>query len=300
MVRVGHFCVVAAAAADVCTAFVAPVGQAAAGGLVASSQQQHARVLVSARSQSSDTFHHHRDGGRRRQRLALQMQSDGPSQWAGGGINVSGEAPFEIRGFSLANAAALAGLAITCASFYEYFSTGGAGGLSGIGFVYGIPIALIGLALKYAELPPAPLQTTPEAEALFEEKATETIRSIKSDVTRHRYGDEAHLDTTVKFLGLVMPQSDYPQLQYISQTIEPNGELGFTMVFQSKMTPFKRWVEPERVEKYVAFFGPGVDAEVIKVDAQDKLVAIKLTTLPPGVAPTPKVATPPAEESVAE
>ncbi|CAN0337373.1 unnamed protein product, partial [Ectocarpus sp. 13 AM-2016] len=135
------------------------------------------------------------------------MQSDGPSQWAGGGINVSGEAPFEIRGFSLANAAALAGLAITCASFYEYFSTGGAGGLSGIGFVYGIPIALIGLALKYAELPPAPLQTTPEAEALFEEKATETIRSIKSDVTRHRYGDEAHLDTTVKFLGLVMPQS---------------------------------------------------------------------------------------------
>lgn len=77
-----------------------------------------------------------------------QMQSDGPSQWAGGGINVSGEAPFEIRGFSLANAAALVGLAITCASFFEYFSTGGAGGLSGIGFVYGIPIALIGLALK--------------------------------------------------------------------------------------------------------------------------------------------------------
>lgn len=46
------------------------------------------------------------------------------------------------------------------------------------------------------------------------------------------------------------------------QTIEPNGELGFSMVFQSKMTPFKRWVEPERVQKYVNFFGPGVDAEV--------------------------------------
>ena len=75
------------------------------------------------------------------------MQQE-PSKWAGGGINVSGEAPFEIRGFSLANAAALVGLAITVASFFEYFSTGGAGGLSGIGFVYGIPIALIGLALK--------------------------------------------------------------------------------------------------------------------------------------------------------
>lgn len=36
------------------------------------------------------------------------------------------------------------------------------------------------------------------------------------------------------------------------------------MVFQSKMTPFKRWVEPERIQKYVNFFGPGVDAEVRK------------------------------------
>lgn len=80
------------------------------------------------------------------------MQQDGPSQWAGGGINVSGEAPFEIRGFSLANAAALLGLAVTVASFFEYFSTGGAGGLSGIGFVYGIPIALIGLALKVRDV----------------------------------------------------------------------------------------------------------------------------------------------------
>ena len=40
-----------------------------------------------------------------------------PSKWAGGGINVSGEAPFEIRGFSLANAAALVGLATGTSSY---------------------------------------------------------------------------------------------------------------------------------------------------------------------------------------
>lgn len=51
-------------------------------------------------------------------------------------------------------------------------------------------------------------------------KIQQTLKSIKSDVTRHRYGDEAHLDTTVKFLGLVMPQSDYPQLQYISEVCD--------------------------------------------------------------------------------
>lgn len=59
-------------------------------------------------------------------------------------------------------------------------------------------------------------------------------------------------------LGLAINPVFYPK------TVESSGELGFTMVFQSKTTPFKRWVEPERVEKFVNFFGPGVDAEVIK------------------------------------
>lgn len=73
MVKVGHFCVAAAAAADVCTAFVAPVGPAAAG--LALSSQQHALVLVSARS---DTFHQQRrsnarGSSRRRQHLGLQV-----------------------------------------------------------------------------------------------------------------------------------------------------------------------------------------------------------------------------------
>lgn len=44
------------------------------------------------------------------------------------------------------------------------------------------------------------------------------------------------------------------------------------MVFQSKMTPFKRWVEPERIQKYVNFFGPGVDAEVRKAKRPDNTV----------------------------
>ena len=33
-----------------------------------------------------------------------------------------------------------------------------------------------------------------------------------------------------------------------------------------------------RVSRYGRYFGPGVDAEVLKVDAETRLVGIKLTT----------------------
>jgi Protein of unknown function (DUF2854) len=32
-------------------------------------------------------------------------------------------------------------------------------------------------------------------------KSTENLQKIKQDVTRHRYGDDAHLDTTLDALG---------------------------------------------------------------------------------------------------
>ena len=48
--------------------------------------------------------------------------------------------------------------------------------------------------------------------------------------------------------------------------VEPNGELGFTVVFQSRATLFKMWVEPERIQTYANLLGLGVDAEVRYVD----------------------------------
>jgi hypothetical protein len=200
----------------------------------------------------------------------------------GAGVNNAGEPPFEIRGFSLGNFVVAAGLLVTIASFAEYLSTnsGGDEGLnvSGLGFVYGIPIFLAGAALKYAEIEPVPVYSTPEGEAIFEVKATEIIQKIKQDVTRHRYGDEAHLDTTVKKLGLVVPGKDYPQLRELRQEQTKDGELAFTMVWQSLDTPYKLWADERRVKKYETFFGPGVTAEVVKIDAEQRLVGIKLIT----------------------
>ena len=50
------------------------------------------------------------------------------------------------------------------------------------------------------------------------------------------------------------------------------------MVFQSLDTPYKMWADPARVKKYETFFGPGVSAECVKIDADQRMVAIKLTT----------------------
>ena len=218
----------------------------------------------------------------------------------GAGVNNAGEPPFEIRGFSLGNVVILGGVVITIASFAEYLSKSGTDSLnvSGLGFVYGIPIFLAGAALKYAEIEPVPCFSTPDGESIFDSKATETIEKIKQDVTRHRYGDEAHLDTTVKKLGLVVPGKEYPQLRELRQE-EEDGELAFTMVWQSLDTPYKMWADERRVKKYETFFGPGVSAEVVKIDAEQRLVGIKLTTGgPKPVAAAATTTT--SEESVSE
>jgi len=198
----------------------------------------------------------------------------------GAGINNSGEPPFEIRGFSLGNVIVLAGAAVTVFSFADYLSSSGGEGLnvSGLGFVYGIPIFVAGAALKYAEIAPVPCYSTQAADNIFESKATEIIKKVKQDVTRHRYGDEAHLDTAVKKLGLVVSGKGYPQMREIRQEMTEDGELAFTMVWQSVDTPYKMWADEKRRLKYEGFFGPDVGAEVVKIDAEERLVGIKLTT----------------------
>jgi len=199
---------------------------------------------------------------------------------AGAGVNNAGEPPFEIRGFSLGKFVFGGGVLVTVLSFAEYLTNSGGDGLSisGLGFVYGVPICVAGAALLYAEIEPVPCKSSPGAESVFESKATEIIKKIKQDVTRHRYGDEAHLDTTVRKLGLVVPGKAYPQLKELRENVEEDGELAFTMVWQSLDTPYKMWADDKRRKKYETFFGPGVGAEVVKVDAEQRMVGIKLTT----------------------
>lgn len=231
--------------------------------------------------------------------MAEEEKSDGwvapkSAMIGGAGVNNAGEPPFEIRGFSLGNLVIGTGFLVTFLSFQEYLGYSGLDNglkVSGLGFVYGIPIMLAGAALKYAEIDPVPCITNPSGEQAFEQYATETIRKIKQDVTRHRYGDEAHLDTAVKKLGLVIPGKDYPQMTEIRQDAvksqaDGSDQIAFTMVWQSRDTPYRMWADDRRVQKYETFFGPGVNAQVIKIDSEQRLVGIQLTTGPkPAPAP---------------
>ena len=55
--------------------------------------------------------------------------------------------------------------------------------------------------------------TCSQANELWEQKATPTLRKVREDVTRHRYGDDAHLDSTLEKLGLVNPGKKFPQMK---------------------------------------------------------------------------------------
>lgn len=194
--------------------------------------------------------------------------------------------PFELRGFSLPIVVFTVGLLLTASSFVGYFlnSVNGEGGsVSSIGFVYGIPVFLIGLSLWYAELAPVEVISSPSGDNAYEKLATDTMIKIKQDVTRHRYGDDAHLDSTLDALGLKLPQKKYPKMRSIIQEETPEGELAFTMTFQSIDTPFKVWADSEKIKKYDTFFGPGIVSSVIKVDSDKRIVGLKLTTTTKGI-----------------
>jgi hypothetical protein len=197
------------------------------------------------------------------------------------GTSLRDTVPFELRGFSLPLVVFSVGTILTGTSFAGFFSDGGGdgGAVSSLGFVYGIPVFLIGLSLWYAEIQPAKVITTEAGDMAWEKFSTDTFQKIKQDVTRHRYGDDAHLDSTLESLGLKLPQRKYPKLQTIEQeAVKDGSQLRFTLTFQSLETPFKVWNDPERVRRYSKFFGPNVIAQVQKVNAEERLVSLALTT----------------------
>jgi hypothetical protein len=130
-----------------------------------------------------------------------------------------------------------------------------------IGFFYGVPLLLGGLALKSAELEPVPFTKLTSASEikLRDLEATSTLNQIRKDVTRYRYGQEAHLDLALEKLGLSPSDDDRPVLTGIQES-EIDGAYALTLEFYSPFIKIDVW--QEKREKIAKFFGPGIKAEI--------------------------------------
>ncbi|HIK44013.1 MAG TPA: DUF2854 domain-containing protein [Leptolyngbyaceae cyanobacterium M65_K2018_010] len=162
---------------------------------------------------------------------------------------------------------------LTLIGFVAYFQDNATLNLAG--FFYGIPILLGGLALRAAELEPVPYSqpTPPEVLKLRETMATPTQNQVRQDVTRYRYGQEAHLDVALQKLGLSPSGEECPELKAIRE-VEKDGCYALVLEFDSPTVPFSTWVDKK--PKIETFFGPGIRAE-LQTEA-DGQVALALVT----------------------
>lgn len=121
---------------------------------------------------------------------------------------------------------------------------------------------------------------TPQSKSARETSATETQKKVYSDITRHRYGDEAHLSAALSSLGLVPRGEPCPELLEGGESVGPAGEYCLRLLFRSVATPWSVW--QGKKERYELFFGPGVTVEVEKVDSEKRLVAMTISSVADG------------------
>jgi hypothetical protein len=127
------------------------------------------------------------------------------------------------------------------------------------GVFYGVPVLLGGLALKSSELPPAERLTAPaEFRGLRERPESEALRRLLKDVTRWRYGQKAHLESSLEALKL-WNDDQPPQLLSVTEFAAPHG-YGLVLRFRPNGVPIEQWEAKE--ERLGRFFGPGLSARL--------------------------------------
>ncbi|ESA34836.1 membrane protein [Leptolyngbya sp. Heron Island J] len=151
------------------------------------------------------------------------------------------------------------GSILTIIGFVAYFRDMATLNLAG--FFYGIPILLGGAALRAAELEPVPY-TQPSSDTVIElrdKTATQTQNQVRKDVTRYRYGQEAHLDLALERLGLSPNDKQRPILSGLREELR-DGAYALVLEFDSPYMPLETW--QEKHAKIETFFGPNIRAEI--------------------------------------
>ncbi len=164
----------------------------------------------------------------------------------------------------------LAGTVLTVVGTIAY--TGGNANLSLPTIFYGIPILLGGLALKSSELPP-PQRLTPPGpfKDLREEPASEPLRKLVADVCRWRYGQKAHLESSLEALKLWDEEAP-PQLVSVAE-LNCDGQYGLELTFACAGVKTARWQDQE--SRLGRFFGPNLSASVEALPAEQVRLTLR-------------------------
>ena len=118
------------------------------------------------------------------------------------------------------------------------------------------------LALKSSELPPA-RRVTPKTQLKAErEQAAPELGKLLGDVTRWRYGQKAHLESSLEALKL-WDDDNPPSLTEIEELSSPEG-YGLRLRFEGNAVPIDRW--EEKLDRLGRFFAKGMRAELTAVD----------------------------------
>jgi len=172
-----------------------------------------------------------------------------------------------LRQTSLGTLGLCIGGILTITGFVAY-GTGNAT-LNLVGFFYGIPLLLGGLALKASELKPIRFSqpTSPSVLKLREQQATTTQKQILKDVMRYRYGQKAHLDSSLESLRLSPTDEERPVLSALRET-EVDGAYTLILEFNSPLIPLETW--QQKREKIENFFGPGIKVDLTQSESDSE------------------------------
>jgi len=146
---------------------------------------------------------------------------------------------------------------------------------------YGIPILLGGLALKSSELPP-PRRLTPAERfrTVREQQENADLKRLLADLMRWRYGQKAHLESSLEALKL-WDEDSPPQLLSVAEC-DDQGRYGLDLTFDCGAVAPERW--QDQSARLGRFFGPGLEAQIDLLGRNSLKLSLRRT---PSTPPTP-------------
>tara|TARA_Y100000589_G_scaffold60003_1_gene50702 strand:- start:10591 stop:11142 length:552 start_codon:yes stop_codon:yes gene_type:complete len=169
--------------------------------------------------------------------------------------------------YSPANVITIAGGALSFIGMVAFFTD--SVNLSVPTFFYGVPILLIGLALKTSEVPPVRLINKDDFTS-NKFSRPEEITNLVKDVTRWRYGIQAHLQSSLEVLKL-WNEDNPPQLKELEE-ITQDKRNGIKFRFEINSVPIDEWVKKK--ERLNRFFAKGLESDIIIDDNKKEFYLI--------------------------